>query len=88
MRIIAKRTLREFWERYTEGGKRNKGRGYIAVARQMAMIGTACVKKDRDYTPQRPPRPGSQPAESVRCGQSISSSGNGPAPSPYGRRRN
>jgi transposase len=78
--------LRDFWERYTEGGKRNKGRGYIAVARQLAMIGTACVRNDRDYTPQRPPRPGSEPARCERGEKNMCSSGNGPAPGPYGRR--
>jgi transposase len=54
--------FREFWEHYTDGGKRNKGRGYIAVARQLAMIGYSCVRNERDYTPERPARPGSEVA--------------------------
>lgn len=53
--------LREYWNRYTQGGKCNKNRGYIAVARKLAMIGHSCVKNNRPYGRQPPPRPGSEP---------------------------
>lgn len=51
--------LRAFWNHYTDGGKTNKGRGYIAVARKLCMAGYSCLKNDHDYTPTPPPRPGS-----------------------------
>jgi len=50
--------FRDVYDRRTEGGKREKNRGYIAVAGALCHVGYACVKKHRRYTPERPVRPG------------------------------
>jgi transposase len=59
--------FKAIFDRRTDGGKRDRNRGYIAVARQLCHVGFACVKKGVAYTEQRPPRPGerkpSPPAE-------------------------
>jgi transposase len=49
--------FRSIWERRTDGGKRDKGRGYIAVARELCRVGYSCVKNGRRYSEQRPARP-------------------------------
>jgi transposase len=54
--------LRQYWNHYTQGGKNNKNRGYIAIARKLAMIGYSCVKNNRPYGQQPPPRPGCEAA--------------------------
>ena len=50
--------FRDVYERRTDGGKRDKNRGYIAAARALCHVGYACVSKHRRYTPERPVRPG------------------------------
>ena len=50
--------FRAIFDRRTEGGKRDKNRGYIAVARHLCHIGYVCQKKGVDYMEHRPPRPG------------------------------
>ena len=50
--------LKAVFDRRTDGGKRDKNRGYIAVARQLCHIGYACQKKGVDYVEHLPPRPG------------------------------
>ena len=52
--------FRGVYDRRTEGGKRDRNRGTIAVARHLAMVGFACVSKQRRYTEDRPERPGRQ----------------------------
>lgn len=52
--------FRAIFDRHTDGGKKNKNRGYIAVARQLCHVGFACASKQRRYTEDRPARPGSQ----------------------------
>ncbi len=46
--------FRAIFDRRTDGGKRDRGRGYIAVARELCRVGYACVKQGRDYQEQRP----------------------------------
>jgi transposase len=46
------------FDRRTDSGKRDKGRGYIAVARHLCRVGFSCVSKQRPYSTQRPIRPG------------------------------
>lgn len=46
--------FRAIWDRRTDGGKRDKGRGYIAVARELCRVGYSCVKNGRNYSEQRP----------------------------------
>lgn len=51
------------FSRRTDGGKKDKNRGYIAVARKLAEVGLSCVKHKRPYSLTPPPRPGSRPEE-------------------------
>ena len=46
--------FREIFDRRTDGGKRNKCRGYIAVARELCRVGHSCVKGRRQYREERP----------------------------------
>lgn len=48
--------FRALFDRRTDGGKRDRGRGYIAVARELCRVGYSCVKHGRDYQEQRPER--------------------------------
>jgi transposase len=48
----------------TDGGKRERNRGYIAVARKLALVGLSCVRAGRRYDSScPPPRPGSRAAQ-------------------------
>lgn len=48
--------FRAAFDRRTDGGRRDRGRGYIAVARELCRVGYSCVKNGRDYQEQRPER--------------------------------
>jgi len=48
--------FRAIFDRRTDGGKRDRGRGYIAVARELCRVGYSCVKNGRIYQEQRPER--------------------------------
>lgn len=50
--------FRDIFNRRTDGGKRDKNRGYIAVARKLCIVGLACVKKQQPFKEVPPPRPG------------------------------
>jgi len=52
--------MRVLFDRYTQGGKYNRNRGYIAVAHQLCLIGYVLWKKNQDYQETPPPRPGSR----------------------------
>jgi len=52
--------FREVFLRHTDGGTKNRNRGYITVGRQLCLTGYACVNKQRRYSEVRPVRPGSQ----------------------------
>lgn len=52
--------MRDVFNRCTHNGKINRNRGYIAVARHLAVCAFVIWKKDVDYSPMPPPRPGSQ----------------------------
>lgn len=65
--------MKAVFDRRTDGGKRDKNRGYIAVGRQLCHIGYACVSKGVKYMEQRPLRPGEQPpavAAAISCPES------------------
>jgi transposase len=47
------------FDRRTDGGKRDRGRGYITVGHELCRVGLSCCHYERDYSEQRPPRPGS-----------------------------
>jgi transposase len=51
--------FRELFNRRTDGGKRDRGRGYIAVGHELSRVGLSCCHYERDYSEQRPARPGS-----------------------------
>jgi len=60
--------MRLVFDRYTQNGKYNRGRGYIAVAHQLCLIGYAMWTKERDYQETLPPRPGSKESGSKESG--------------------
>lgn len=51
---------RAMFDRYTEGGKRNRNKGYIKVARQLVKVVFAVWSKQQRYTDSPPARPGSR----------------------------
>jgi len=52
--------FRQLYDRRTDGGRRNRNRGYIAVARQLARVVDMVWRKGVVYTEDPPPRPGSR----------------------------
>ncbi len=51
--------FREVFDRYTDGGKRNRNRGYILVGHELCRTAYAISKKDTEYHDDPPERPGS-----------------------------
>jgi len=51
--------FRAIFDRYTDGGKRNRNRGYIMVAHALCITAFAMIKKEMDYSNNPPARPGS-----------------------------
>ena len=58
--------FRAIFDRRTDGGKRDRGRGFITVAHELSRVGLSCCHYERDYSEQRPTRPGSQAAREER----------------------
>ena len=52
--------MREVFNRCTDGGQHDRNRGYIAVGRHLAICAYVVWKKNVDYSPLPPPRPGSK----------------------------
>jgi transposase len=53
--------FRTIFDRYTDGGKRNRNRGYIVVAHELCRIAYVLLKKEIDYDASAlPARPGSK----------------------------
>jgi transposase len=52
--------LRAIFDRRTDNGKKDRGRGYITVANRMCRIGYSMWKNGRDYQETSPRRPGSR----------------------------
>lgn len=52
--------LRAWFDAYTHGGRENRNRGYIAVARRLCQRSYVVWKKETDYQSEPPPRPGSR----------------------------
>ncbi|MCK4624832.1 MAG: transposase [Phycisphaerae bacterium] len=50
---------RAMFDRYTDGGKKNRGRGYIKVARELVKVVYVVWSKNMPYTENPPRRPGS-----------------------------
>jgi len=51
--------FKAIFDRRTDGGQRDRGRGFITVAHELCRVGLSCCHYERDYSEQRPPRPGS-----------------------------
>ena len=51
--------FREIFNRRTDGGKRDKNRGYITVAHELCRVSYVLLRKEMDYTENPPARPGS-----------------------------
>jgi transposase len=62
------------FKRRTDHGKRDRNRGYIAVARKLAEVGLSCVKRQRPYG-VAPPRPGQSPGTVAAQSQQRQSNG-------------
>ena len=52
--------LRAWFDAYTQGGRSNRNRGYIAVARRLCRCSYVVWKKEVDYQEEPPLRPGSR----------------------------
>ena len=50
--------FREVFDRYTDGGKRNRNRGYILVGHELCRTAYAISKKETQYRDDPPERPG------------------------------
>lgn len=51
--------FREVFDRYTDGGQRNRNRGYILVGHELCRTAYAIIKKKTEYQDDPPERPGS-----------------------------
>ena len=58
--------LRAWFDAYTQGGRQNRNRGYIGVARRLCQRSYVVWKKEEEYREQPAPRPGSRAARR-RC---------------------
>jgi transposase len=63
--------FKAIFDRRTDGGKRDRGRGFIAVGHELCRVGLSCCHNQRDYCEQRPPRPGSPEDRGQRLLQKI-----------------
>lgn len=65
--------FREVFDRRTNGGKRDRNRGYIAVGHELCRIAYILWTKEIDYTETPPPRPGrgKRPGGVRRSGKGI-----------------
>jgi transposase len=52
--------MRDVFNRRTDNGKRDRGRGYITVANQLCRVAFSVCRKRVNYTEVPPPRPGSE----------------------------
>lgn len=59
--IRGRNRTRAIYDRVTDGGKKNKGRGCIVVANQLCRWAYVVLDKEVDYTEEPPARPGSRP---------------------------
>ena len=72
--------FRKVFDRYTDGGKRNRNRGYILVGHELCRTAYAMSKKETAYRDDPPARPGSskkraasRPPDRRRSGKSQNS---------------
>jgi transposase len=55
--------FKEIFDRRTNGGQRDRNRGYITVAHHLCSIGYILWRRDEDYTANPPARPGARNQE-------------------------
>jgi len=58
--VIKDARLRAIFNRRTQNGKHDRNRGYITVARHLAVCAFVIWKKEQDYNPLPAPRPGTR----------------------------
>lgn len=58
--------FREIFDRRTNGGKKDRNRGYIAVGRELARVVHVLWKKEVDYTENPPERPARRGRKRIR----------------------
>ena len=68
---------RAIFDRATDGGQRDRNRGYIKVARELVKVVYVVWKKNVQYTDQPPPRPGASRRERAEAFFSSTRSGTG-----------
>ena len=59
---------RAMFDRYTDGGKKNRNRGYIKVARELVKVVYVVWSKRQAYLDQPPGRPGQRSRRTSRSG--------------------
>ena len=58
---------RKIFDRYTDGGKKNRNRGYIKVARELVKVVYVVWSKGVEYTDNPPARPKASRRDKTRC---------------------
>lgn len=57
--------FRAIFDRHSDGGRKNRGRSYIAVAHELCRVAYALWKRDEDWSEAAPERPGRQSSKAV-----------------------
>lgn len=74
--------FRKVFDRYTDGGKRNRNRGYILVGHELCRTAYAISKKETQYRDDPPERPGSSKKKTTSAqrnrGRSVKSQNSRP----------
>jgi transposase len=63
--------FRGIFDRRTDGGKRDRGRGFIKVGHELSRVGLSCCHYERNYSEQRPARPGSLEDRKARWAEKM-----------------
>jgi transposase len=69
--------FRQIFDRVTDGGKKDRNRGYIVVGHELCRLAYVLLKKDVDYRDDRPERPGRRSKRSKRSKKQGSRPGTG-----------
>jgi len=73
---------RAMFDKYTDGGQKNRNRGYIKVARELVKVVYVVWKKGVEYTDSPPARPGSSRREQMERFFGSTRSGTGQSSQP------
>jgi transposase len=77
--------FKAIFDRRTDGGKRDRGRGYITVGHELCRVGLSCCHYQRDYSQQRPARPGSVEEQEQRRARLMQDNPKGPLEKEIGK---